>query len=510
MDMSKGVGPMSVEISCQDFKDRFLFEECNEDLPTVRIKRIVIDNFKSVTHGEIVLNCGKQFVPYGTKSDILGVYGQNGSGKTSLIEALSILDRLLNGASVPDIYADCIAVGSDAAQLLFVFELQFENGEVREVSYGFSMAKVPLTQEEIDDRYKDAPADYPIPDEVHRVRIFDEVLRMDRKNTDNKMIMQDIINTSTKSVPFGPSTKLGEFVKKERKTLFALEMAKKTAADNSRSFIFSKKTLEIFKDSGLYSVYLQTILELRYYATLFLYVIDTKSSGLIRLNFSLPLFTRTGLLQLDVRRSNTFTNDALPIVESDIKRVSDVLGQLVPGLSIGFKKIADTLTKSGENASIVMLVANRNGKELPLRDESDGIRKIISILSLLIATYNDQSFTLAVDEFDAGVFEYLLGEILQILEESGKGQFIFTSHNLRPLEVIDKKFLVFTTTNPNNRYYRLKNIGNSNNLRDSYFREIILGEQDEEIYSKTKKYRIVAALRKAGKEEWEENAPDEK
>ena len=287
-------------------------------------------------------------------------------------------------------------------------------------------------------------------------------------------------------------------------------MAKKTAADNSRSFIFSKKTLEIFKDSGLYSVYLQTILELRYYATLFLYVIDTKSSGLIRLNFSLPLFTRTGLLQLDVRRSNTFTNDALPIVESDIKRVSDVLGQLVPGLSIGFKKIADTLTKSGENASIVMLVANRNGKELPLRDESDGIRKIISILSLLIATYNDQSFTLAVDEFDAGVFEYLLGEILQILEESGKGQFIFTSHNLRPLEVIDKKFLVFTTTNPNNRYYRLKNIGNSNNLRDSYFREIILGEQDEEIYSKTKKYRIVAALRKAGKEEWEENAPDEK
>ena len=132
-----------------------------------------------------------------------------------------------------------------------------------------------------------------------------------------------------------------------------------------------------------------------------------------------------------------------------------------------------------------------------MRYESDGVRKIISILSLIIAVYNDRSFTLAVDEFDAGIFEYLLGEILQTIEESGKGQFIFTSHNLRPLEVINKKFLVFTTTNPRNRYFRLKSIGKTNNLRDSYFREILLGEQEEELYRSTKKFKIIAALKHA-------------
>ena len=143
------------------------------------------------------------------------------------------------------------------------------------------------------------------------------------------------------------------------------------------------------------------------------------------------------------------------------------------------------------------LVAYREGEELPLRDESDGVRKIISVLSLIVAAYNDRSFTLAIDEFDAGVFEYLLGEILQTFEESGKGQFIFTSHNLRPLEVINKKFLAFTTTNPENRYFRLKNIAATNNLRDTYFREIILGEQEEQVYNKTKRFKIAAAMRKA-------------
>ena len=69
---------------------------------------------------------------------------------------------------------------------------------------------------------------------------------------------------------------------------------------------------------------------------------------------------------------------------------------------------------------------------------------------------------------------------------------------VRPLEVIDKDFICFTTTNPENRYIRMKGIGNTNNLRSTYFREILVGEQDEELYRNTKKYKVVSAFRKAG------------
>ena len=140
----------------------------------------------------------------------------------------------------------------------------------------------------------------------------------------------------------------------------------------------------------------------------------------------------------------------------------------------------------------------KNGKEIPLEYESEGIKKIISILQLLIFVYNQQSITVAIDELDSGIFEYLLGELLRIISEKGKGQLIFTSHNLRPLETLDKGFIAFTTTNPLNRYIRMNNIKSSNNLRDFYFRDIVLGEQSEEVYDSTNNAEIAMAFRKAG------------
>lgn len=75
---------------------------------------------------------------------------------------------------------------------------------------------------------------------------------------------------------------------------------------------------------------------------------------------------------------------------------------------------------------------------------------------------------------------------------------IFTSHNLRPLETIDKGFIAFTTTNANNRYIRFSNVKTKNNLRDFYYRDIILGEQNECVYEKTNNYEIALAFKDAG------------
>ena len=122
----------------------------------------------------------------------------------------------------------------------------------------------------------------------------------------------------------------------------------------------------------------------------------------------------------------------------------------------------------------------------------------MSVLQLLIVVYNQSSITVAIDELDSGIFEYLLGELLHIISEQGKGQLIFTSHNLRPLETIDKSFIAFTTTNPDRRYIRFSNVKTNNNLRDFYYRDIELGEQDEEVYSPTNNFEIALAFREAG------------
>ena len=66
------------------------------------------------------------------------------------------------------------------------------------------------------------------------------------------------------------------------------------------------------------------------------------------------------------------------------------------------------------------------------------------------------------------------------------------------METIDKGYIAFTITNPKVRYIRLTNVKGINNLRDFYYRDIVLGEQNEEVYNPTNNYEIALAFREAG------------
>ena len=48
--------------------------------------------------------------------------------------------------------------------------------------------------------------------------------------------------------------------------------------------------------------------------------------------------------------------------------------------------------------------------------ESEGIIKIVSILNVLIQAFGNSSICLVIDELDAGIFEYMLGELLDIFK----------------------------------------------------------------------------------------------
>ena len=116
-----------------------------------------------------------------------------------------------------------------------------------------------------------------------------------------------------------------------------------------------------------------------------------------------------------------------------------------------------------------------------------------------MCVYSNSPMCLIIDELDAGIYEYLLGELLSVFEKGAKGQLIFTSHNLRALEMINKNSIIFSTINPSNRYIRLQNIKSNNNLRDMYLRSIILGGQKENIYAETDSVEIGRAFRRAGR-----------
>lgn len=475
-------------------------------LPTVRIQKVALKNFKSVESGEIEMACGKKFVPYDTQSDILGIYGQNGSGKTALIEALAILKYLLMGDTIPDDYADCIREGADSAELEYTFDFQYPNGDIRKIVYS-----AKITQLEQDSNKNDFEESY-LDDEKKKknepgylVKVIKETVKVAGDFNGSKLKSQPIIETGT-GLPFGPASKRKEFV--EGAANITKLSANRTIAWNlSKSFIFMDETMAIFCLKKETSEFVNIIKNLKLFGTAYLYVVDTKSSGLIRLNIALPIIFRRvhnavlsrSRIIIGLDAPNKLPQEVFEDISEVFENINIVLKTLIPGLTIGLKDLGPVMSKTGKTYRYTEIISNRDGVELPFRYESDGVKKIISTLQLFIEAYSDKSMTVAIDEFDAGVFEYLLGEMLTIFEEYGKGQFIFTSHNLRPLEVINKNFICFTTTSAENRYTRIDNIKPNNNLRNVYYKEIELGGEEVDLYASEKKYKIVQALRKAGR-----------
>ena len=86
------------------------------ETPVIRIQRASIRNFRNVESGEIRFPCNYSEDIFAPKADVLGIYGQNGSGKTTFIDALEILKTLLSGQKVGAELSDCISYGQQRFQ----------------------------------------------------------------------------------------------------------------------------------------------------------------------------------------------------------------------------------------------------------------------------------------------------------------------------------------------------------------------------------------------------------
>jgi len=464
----------------------------------VRLVSVTIQNFKNVSYGTISFENNRK----NYKSSVLGLYGQNGSGKTALIDAIEFLQSALCGRPILAKFADYINVDSDAAILSYEFSVQVPQGQFW-VSYEASLKKViDATTQNTEQRANEGIK--------YRTSVFNEVLKTLILSTNGKSRNGKLIDTNTDGI-FLPMPKLNLLVGRKRETKTNLLVAKKLSEASSRSFVFSAELLTAIReqvknsdDEELlqYSALLESLVK---FGNKELFVVNTTTSGLISLNAQPLMFKyegknmgAIGTVMLPLETPVVIPQRTLGVVNKIIQNMNIVLEQIIPGLTISIKELGTEIMDGDQVGVRIQLMSKKNSKEIALKYESEGIKKIISILQLLIVVYNQPSITVAVDELDAGVFEYLLGELLRIISEKGKGQLIFTSHNLRPLETLDKGFIAFTTVNPENRYIRLNNVKENNNLRDLYYRDIMLGDQNEMLYEPTNNAEISFAFREAG------------
>lgn len=454
----------------------------------VRIAALTIKNFKNVGNGKIVMpSClKKEFI--NDSSEVLGIYGQNGSGKTAVVDAMFFLQKILVGSTLDEDITEYLTTGSQSAEIEVDFNIFIEK-VVFEVTY-----KVVLKRED-------------------KSIVIDKESLSCAKNENGERTNKTVFiefDRNDSSQLFKPAIRVQELVEENKENKTDLIVAKKMAEKSRCSYIFGESSREVFcrQYSNGFKDYSEIIETLYHFAVKDLFVIRNAHSGVITAQIILPMAFRIeeneggskGDLPVLLREPITLPFEEKELLHRIVDQINIVLNKIIPGLQIIVKEHGKQALDSGEDGWKVELMSKRDDQpEIPIRMESEGIVKIISILSALIQAYNQPSVCLVIDELDAGIFEYMLGELLDIFNTDGKGQLIFTSHNLRALEMLDKENIVFSTVNPNNRYIRMKNVRESNNLRKQYIKALTLGGQDEVIYDETNSLKIARAFRKAGK-----------
>lgn len=472
-----------------------------------RLQRITIDNVKNVAHGNIRFVCNTFEDIFRKEADILGVYGQNGSGKTTLVFVIDVLKQLLCGKRLWKDMDKYIRVGAEYAKIDYEISLESEKFGNYLVDYSvmFKIKNIDSKSNEMElfseEQHFEEASIYLAEEKLQYKKVNGE-----KGNRYNGII--EYIYENKSDAIFGPEIRYKEFISKEKSLADELRYLKNAAYRSGSSFIFSLARIRNIRERQGFNAELVNIMDsIQTYGVTKLFVLSNVQASIVNANIVLPMSfcleeNEQGLKTINIYIKLTDeTNVPMDLYELVGRRfnvIDKVIAKIIPNMSLRVANRGTRIDDKGSPFAMIELVSVRNGKEIPLRYESDGIKKLIYILYSLIEMYNDPSVTVAIDELDSGVFEYLLGEILMVLQENAKGQFVFTSHNLRALEVLDKKSVMFSTANENNRYIRFKNIKGSNNLRDVYYQDILLGGQDECVYEPTSQSSIRRAFRSAG------------
>lgn len=454
----------------------------------VRLSSLTLVNIKNVKGGTIFMPMANDKGLLLRGAEILGIYGQNGSGKTAVIDTLYFLQQIMIGCEVDQDIIDYIDVESDSAEVIAEFKI-YGKDVLFEVGYHVYLSK------------KDG--------EIFIDReSLNCAINKDGKRT-NKNIFMDYQRSEADCI-FKPQKRLDELIGKDKEMKLDLIVARKMAEKSNCSYIFGESSREIFckQYDNAFMDYANVIKALFGFALKDLFVIRNTHSGMITANFLLPMAFRVekdkmgvkGDFAIPLMEPVVLDAERKELLDVIVEQINTVLYTIIPGMSIEVKDYGKQSLDSGEEGWKIELMSVREEKKpIPIRMESEGIIKIISILNALIQAFGNPSICLVIDELDAGIFEYMLGELLDIFGKSAKGQLIFTSHNLRALEMLDKESIMFSTANPSNRYIHMKNVKETNNLRSMYIRSITLGGQDETIYEETDSLKIARAFRKAGR-----------
>ncbi|MEI3233604.1 MAG: AAA family ATPase [Intestinibacter bartlettii] len=171
----------------------------------ITLNKINIKNLKNVYNGSITFNKESKRE---TLKHVTGIYGQNGSGKTSIIDSLVLLKELLLGRKLSNDFIYLISANKEDMILDFEF-LMGLNDENYKIFYEVEISKV---EENLNDTDDDNDKENPL------IKITKEKISYSKLDNEKWTRKCDILNYEyeNKKIPFTPKKTYEEMVSKRK------------------------------------------------------------------------------------------------------------------------------------------------------------------------------------------------------------------------------------------------------------------------------------------------------
>ena len=419
------------------------------------IKSIEIKNFKTIKDSKIEF-----------KRNLSAIYGPNGTGKTAIIEVLDIMksyfvNPFMNYEALEKKILKGMSIGEKNLIIDIIFSINEFDYKILVEFNKYTDDSLYVSREELSFK------------ETNSKRKFKNIVKI--VNNENLLSPEIYIENSTKNnfdileksilsqIEGGAKRFINDFANLSSYLSLIIKYA--NIKDNEKVSIPEKLSLVMTHFSKIEKIFLDMV------------IITLEEQALYNLNLLIPMNIHTnkvhGTLAVNYRDSigNIYTEKEAEILEETVKEINSIFSTIIPNSKLSTERKITSL--EGEELKVgVNIYVEREGRKLLLDQESTGVIKLVSLLSIILYYIKDKNATVAIDEFDIHIFEYLLALFLEKVALYAKGQLIFTAHNLLPMEKLDKESIIISTKDEKKgvSYVYLKGASVTTNLRQKYLR----------------------------------------